>query len=175
MGVVLPVQKKPGHVARVDRLDQHVAPTAGGQLGSPTQIGHVKRLQLFTRLTIGHQAGHEVNARAVECVGIVQRHLHAGAELGFTPGHRRRAAHTGFVPGVRNAVGIGAACRCIEQHLLEAIALEAGRQLLWGPGVGKQILDGLETIFGRRFKALQKRQLGVHQRKIGGKLGHDVG
>ena len=75
MGMVLPVEKKPGHIARVDGLDQHVAPAAGGQLGSPAQIGHVQGLQFFTRLTFGHQAGHQVNARAVECVGIVQCHL----------------------------------------------------------------------------------------------------
>ena len=75
---------------------------------------------------------------------------------------------------MRNAVGIGATRRRIEQHLLKTIALESGSQLLRAPGVGEQVLDGLETVFGRRFKALQKRQLGVHQRKIGGKLGHGV-
>ena len=50
--------------------------------------------------------------------------------------------------------------------------LQTRRQLSSRVGVGKQILHGGKTIGGSGGKALQERQFGVHQRQIGGELGH---
>ena len=107
-------------------------------------------------------AGEHVNAGAIEGMGIFQRAGETGSELGFPPGQCGNAAFT----------GIPITGRCIEQHLLQAMGLQACRQLFHGKGVWKQKLHPREAVGRSSGKSVQKGVLVVEQRKVGGKAGH---
>ena len=159
--VVLPVEVKARHAARVDGLDQYIAPDLGGFGCGPFQVGHQRCVCGFGICTFGPQAHHGMDARAVQRLGINQGLRETGAKFAFATGHAGRAPAACF-PGLGETGAVGAAGRGVEQHLLQAVALQTGGQLLRRIGIGKQIFHRLKAVFGRSLKAVQKRQIGVH-------------
>ena len=58
--------------------------------------------------------------------------------------------------------------------LLQAVGLQPHCELLRGPRVRKQVFNGTEAILRGRAEAVEKRQLGIHHRQVGGEAGHGV-
>ena len=169
--VILPVQKVARHVAQVDGLDEDVAPRARSLGRRPAQVANAQVLEGFALHAGRHDAREHVDARAAQHLGIAQGFLHARAELGLMPRQRCGAARV-LVPRRRHAAAVGAARRGIEQHQLQAVVRKPGRHLDGLEGIGKQELHRREPVARRSGKTVQKRQLGVHQAQVGGKLGH---
>lgn len=123
---------------------------------------------MLQRVAIGatwDQAGHDVDARAVQCLGVFQRLNEAVPEFGFAPGQAGQPAFA----------GIPVAGRRVEQHLLQAVVCEPLRQLAGVEGVGKEEFDGLKAIGSGGGKPVQKRMLVVEHAEVGGKVGHGLG
>ena len=160
--LVLPVQQVAGDVAAVDRLDQHLAADGGSLPGGPGQVGLVGGLQAGPVHTRRRQAGHHMQARAAQRVGIGQGLLETAAELGLAAGQAGEAALT----------GIEVAGRGVEQHLLQAMVGQAPGQRLGLEGIGEEEFHRLEAVGGGSGKAVEKGLLGVEHAQVGGKAGH---
>ena len=171
MRVVLPVQKKAGNVPRVDRFDQHITPLLCRFSGRPAQVGDVGGAHLLAGHALGNQAGHQMKARAVQCLDIVQRQTDAGPELGLPP---RQASNTTAAAFPRSSDGgtVNTARGGVEQGLLQVVCAEPGRQHFFVPLVGKQKFHRLETIQGSGFKTVEEGHLGVHHGQVGSKFRH---
>jgi len=117
------------------------------------------------RLHVGagrDHAGHDVQGPAFEHPGIVQRLVDGGGELGLAAGK-----------GGQSTLALaGIARRHVEQRLRELVLLQFGGDLAGRRFIGKQDLDGLETVRRRGAETLQERHFLVDPRKIGGELGH---
>ncbi|MNT44383.1 hypothetical protein D3C72_1809080 [compost metagenome] len=171
MRVVLPVQEVARHVAQVDGLDEDVAPRAGGLGGGPAQVADAQVLERFALHPRRHHARQHVDARAAQRLGILQSLVHPGAELGLAPRLRRCAARL-LLPCGGHAGAVSTAGRRVEQHQLQSVVREPRGDVGGLEGVGKLKLHRREPVARSSGKAVQKRQLGVHQAQVGGKLGH---
>ena len=172
--VVLPVEVKARHAAGVDRLDQHIAPGFGSLRSGPLQVGDERGVCGSGRIgvgAIGAQTHHGMDARAVQGLGINQGLFKARAELGLAPGHAGSAPAARF-PSLAEAGAVHAARGRVEQHLLQAVATQSGRQLFGGKCIREQVFHRFEAVLCGRFKAVQKRQVGVHHGEVGCKAGH---
>ena len=158
----LMVEEIAGHVARIDRLDQHLAPLGRRLRCGPGQVGLVDLEQCGTRQVGRGDAGHHMDARAVQRPGIGQRGGQAGAELGLAAGQTGQAALAGL-PVARGRV---------EQHLLQAVGLQPRGDLLGREGVGEQKFDTLEAVRRGGGEAVEKVVLVVEHGEIGGEAGH---
>ncbi len=107
-------------------------------------------------------AGHHVDAGAIQGRCIGQRQLKALAKFGLSAWQTGKAAFT-RLPVARWG---------IEQHLLQAVVLQALLEFMGWMCIRKEGFDRLEAIFCGRLKAVQKRQLVVEHRQIGRELGH---
>ena len=171
VGLVLGLQKIARHVAPIDRRNQHLHPHVSRGLRRPAQVFVGRADQGFARQRVRHQAGHDVDPRAAQHLGVVQALPDAFAKVGLFPGHAQAAAPPGL-PGLGHLRQISASGRGVEQHLLQAMLRQLLRQLLGRVGIGKQVFHRPETVPGGRTEAGQERQLGVHQREVGGTAGH---
>jgi hypothetical protein len=103
-----------------------------------------------------------MQARAGQRGAVVER-LHDGvAEFLLAA---RQGGHAAFA---RRPVARGR----IEQHLLEAVVLEAGGDLAGREVVGEQELDGLEAGLGGGFEAVEEGHFDEHHRQVGGEARH---
>ena len=54
------------------------------------------------------------------------------------------------------------------------MGLKARREFAAFPGVGEKVLNRLEAVFRRRFKTVEKIELGIKHGQVGSELGHGV-
>ena len=171
MGLVLPVEEKAGDIAGVDGLDEHI-PTGRLGLGAcPGQVLQVGGLMLRTGFALRQQTGHDMDAGAIEGLGVFQRERKTRTKFGFAP-RNAGAAPTPRGPSGLDARGIGAARRGIEEHLLQAPVLQSGLNLGSVESVRKQVLDRFKAVLGRGLKTIEERHFAVHHGEVGGKSGH---
>lgn len=149
--LVLAVQEVAGHVAQVDRLDQHVPSGRSGTLGRPGDIPFVGGLQPPAVGALRRETCHHVDPRAAERLGIVQRPREAVTELGFAP---RQA-------GDATVTRVPVTGRRVEQHLLQTVVLQTPGDLTRFEGVGEQVLDRLEAVRGGGGEAVEEGVLVV--------------
>ena len=107
MRLVLAVEKETRHVARVDRLDQDVNAVRRRQIGGTVQVGHVGGAQRVRINALRHQPCHDMDARALQRLGIGDGLRQALTKLALAARDAGQPALTG-VPVAR---------RCVEQHL----------------------------------------------------------
>ena len=150
---ILPQEVVAGHVARIDRFNQDLHVMPGRRLGRPAQIADVSVVDLLQCTRLGQSAGHHMNARTRQYVGIAQRLQHTLAKVSFAARNTRQPTFA-RVPVPR---------RRVEQHLLQAMRLQPCSQLLGRVGIREKILHRLEAILGSGCKAVQKIMLGVEQ------------
>ena len=162
MGLVLAAQEEAGHVAAIDGLQQDLDAVRCSLLGSVAHVGDVGGAHGGCIGPLGHQPGHHVDAGALQGLGIVDGFGNAFAELGLTPRQAGQPALAAVpVAGWR-----------IEQHLLQAVGLQAGCQLLRGVRVREEVLHRLETVACGGGKAVEKVHVVVEHGQVGGEAGH---
>ena len=115
VGSVLAVKKVARKVPRVDGLNQHIAARSAGFSSGPSQVGAVGGLQGGVVCAGRRNAGHHVDARAVQRLRIVQGLYKAVAKLRLTP-RQTGDATLACVPVAR---------RSVEKHLLQTMVLQA--------------------------------------------------
>ena len=162
MGLVLAAEEEAGHVAAIDGLQQDLDAVRRSLLGGVAHVGDVGGAHGGCVRALGHKTGHHVDARALQRLGVVDGLGNAFAELGLTP---RQAGQPTFAR-------VPVAGRGVEQHLLQAVGLQARGQFLRRVGVGKQVLHRLETIAGGGSKTVEKVHVVVEHGQVGGKAGH---
>ena len=122
---------------------------------------------LVHRLGVGARrdhARHDVQRAALQHLGVVERLVERGGELGLAAGQGGQPA-LALAPVAR---------RQVEQRLRELVLLELGGDVGGRRLVGEQDLDGLEAVRGGGAEALQERHLLVDPGEIGGELGHGL-
>ena len=128
-------------------------------------------------------AGHQVSGSDEDVFPPMSTYV---AGLGFPVTYRFDAANlsadldvlvlgTSAKLGGDDNVEVAAARGSVEKHLAQTQVTQPRRQLACIKGVGEKVLDRRKAIACRSGKAFQKRQLGVHQTQVGGKLGHGLG
>jgi hypothetical protein len=158
------LRKKPG-MSRVLMGSMSTSrPALAASVGGPAQVVEVHGLHRFALQAFGHEAGHDVDARAVERHGVVDGLGDAFAKLGVAPGQAGQPA----------LAGVPVAGRSVEQHLLQAVVRQPRQDLVLREVVGKQVLHGLEAVFRGGIEAVEKGELRVEHREVGGELGHGV-
>ena len=151
-----------GNVAVVDRLHHQREPALGGAVAGLLEVGDEG---LVHRLGVGagrDHARHDVQRAALQHLGVVERLVERGRELGLAAGQGGQPA-LALAPVAR---------RQVEQRLRELVLLELGRDVGGRRLVGEQDLDGLEAVRGGGAEALQERHLLVDPGEVGGELGH---
>ena len=162
VGVVLAAQEEAGHVAAVDGLQQDLDAVRRSLLGDVAQVGDVGSAHGGCIGPLGYQPGHDMDAGALQGLGIVDGFGDAFAELGLTP---RQAGQPALarIP----VAGWG-----VEQHLLQAVGLQTRSQFLRRVGIGEEVLHRLEAIARSGGKAVEKVYIVVEHGQVGGKTGH---
>ena len=171
MGIGLAAEKVMRDVAGVDRFDQHIAALLGGQTRSPAQIGQKSIAQgaAFARqwamgvtnfigagwaaMGLGHQASQDVDARTAQALRVVQGHFDATAKFAFLPGLASAATLT-RLPSARHSNAFQATRWRVEQHLFQAMGLQARIKFIDLKFIRRHVLHPFETIAGGGFKSL---------------------
>ena len=162
VGLVLAAQEEAGHVAAVDGLQQDLDAVRRSLFGGVAHVGDVGGAHGGCVCALGHQPGHHVDAGALQGLGIVDGFGDAFAELRLTPWQAGQPA-LARVP----VAGGG-----VEQHLLQAVGLQACGQFLRRVGVREEVLHRLEAIARSGGKAVEKVHVVVEHGQVGGKTGH---
>ncbi len=133
-----------------------------GLFGGPTQVQLEAHpgVGAFVGRAQGRQAGHDVDARTAQGHGAHQRLAHHVLKLGLAPGQAGQPAIA-----VGPVAGFG-----VEQHQLQVQVAQARLDLGSGVFVRNRALDPCEAIARGGGKAVEKRQLGVQPRQVGGKF-----
>jgi hypothetical protein len=157
-------QEEAGHVAGVDGLQQDGDAVGRGQPCGVAHVGDVGGAQGFVAGACGLEAGHHVDARAAQRPGIGDGTVHALGKFRLAAGNAGQAA----------LAGIPVAGRGVEQHLLQAVVLQAPGQWLGGEVVGEQVFDGLEAVARGGREAVEEVQVVVEHGQVGGETGHEA-
>jgi len=105
-----------------------------------------------------------MNARAVQCGGIVQSLGQTSSKLRLSPGQAGQAT----------LASRPVARRGVEQHLLQAVAFQLGRDVGRRVIIGKQVLHRPKAIPRRSGKTRHEGQLLVQEGQVGGKIWHGL-
>jgi hypothetical protein len=170
MGIGLAIQKVMRDVTGVDGLNEHIAALLGGQTRSPAQVGQKGIAQGpafarqwamgvtnfigagWTAVGLGHQASQNVDARTAQTLGVVQGHFDAMAKFFFLPWLASAATLT-RLPSARHTSPLKATRWRVEQHLFQAMGLQARVNFAGFELVGRHVLHAFETIAGSGFKS----------------------
>ena len=153
-GVVGPVDEEAGYVPGVDGLDHDGGADFGGLIGCILEVFHEGVLQGDRVRAIGDHPGQCGNAGAVQRPGVLARAADAVPELAHAVRHYRDA------PLAAGPV----ACGKIEEHLLEAVAIQGFLDGGCVEVVREQVLDALEAGPGGCVEPVHHVDLVEHHR-----------
>lgn len=165
VGVVLAIQEKAGHVAWVDRFDKNLNPMRSRGSGGSTQVCHKGGAKRVPGAIGWNPPSWKMNPRAIQCLGVAKRAVDGFLKLTLSP---RKASNPSFavVPVAR---------RRVEEDLHKMILTKSLREPLRVMGVREEKLDTTESIPCRCLESVEKGQLRVEHRQVGGESGHMTG
>ena len=112
-----------------------------------------------------HQAGHRMQRAG------------SRARCAYSMARSTPARNSACAPGQAGEAPIAGgevARHRVEQHLLQAVVVEALAQDRRRMVVGEEELDGLEAVRRSGGKAVQEFELRIEHRQVGGKAGHSI-